>query len=102
MRPFSPSQICTRVLGFGKRLGVSIGRKKNAPSFRPTVDSDAVYRLAGDYLDQIQEHPKAFRKFEKAELTLLGLTIDFGNTIGFWGLLQTVLDAWSSGLVRMM
>lgn len=55
------------------------------------IDRDLVQELAWKYLKGIKSTPKAYEEFLEAHLTLLGLTIDFGNTIGYGGVLQTAL-----------
>ena len=67
--------------------------KPNVPSgIDHHVDVAQVCSLARKYLRQISSDADAFQEFREAHLTLLGLTIDFCNTIGYGGLVQTTLD----------
>jgi len=73
--------------------------KKAAPiEFRPIVDTDKISNMMNKYMLELKYNKAVFNKFFHKEYTLYYMIIDFGNTIGCGGTLQTALEC--SGLIN--
>jgi hypothetical protein len=59
---------------------------------RHTVNVLEIRKLAKAYVERLKSNSVLYDEFMTGEITLLYLSIDFGNTIACGGTLQTVLE----------
>ena len=57
-----------------------------------TVNVDEVRRLSAAYIDKFKKDKGLYSKFMTSQITLMNLSIDFGNTMACGGTLQTILS----------
>ena len=57
-----------------------------------TVNVDEVRQLAAAYIEKFKNDKELYAKFMSSQITIMNLSIDFGNTIACGGTLQTILS----------